>query len=347
MTRSSGAGRQRGPSAAHHTGKQKKIALQEGRRRARERGATADAEDAFEAALVEAAIRAPKVVQARCYTYREHRGAAVLVRVRLSIDRQLCAGFVPGRQHAADATTPEPAADASAQTPRATRAERRARDMALRARAYGKRLSETSRLKSLTEVEVQWTLAVGGCTRLINEVEAEISSAPAAMHRGHPWVFGLVQQALQTGPLAFGKPAQLKRMAKALDSRRGQQLEGALHPHAQTVFELLMAMSALAHACTMEGVASASGAAANQGPGEGDVTEAEGLHSPAATVAAPPGDGLADDGEGRMVAASSAEHSRITLSARQCEVIQQWLTEYKRNFFVPPSVGETAAVETS
>ena len=87
---------QRGPNSAHHTHKQKKAQLQEARRRARDREATDEAEDAYEAALVSAANRVPKVVQARLYTYREHRGGAVHVRLRLAIDRQQCAGFVPG-----------------------------------------------------------------------------------------------------------------------------------------------------------------------------------------------------------------------------------------------------------
>ena len=255
---------QRGPNSAHHTHKQKKAQLQEARRRARDREATDEAEDAYEAALVSAANRVPKVVQARLYTYREHRGGAVLVRLRLAIDRQQCAGFVPGLPAGA---LPPPPPVSSSQPLNAD--ERRARDWARRGKALRTALSETTRLKSLTEVERQWMASVSACAQLIEEVRAEFTigtvapgAAGASTSYGpHPWLFGLVQQALQTGPLAFGKPAQLKRMAKGLEGKPGKTLESGLHPHARCVRELLSAMGTLARALEAQQFAAAAAAA--------------------------------------------------------------------------------------
>ena len=267
---------QRGPNSAHHTHKQKKAQLQEARRRARDREATDEAEDAYEAALVSAANRVPKVVQARLYTYREHRGGAVHVRLRLAIDRQQCAGFVPGLPAGvlpplpAGVLPPPPPVSSSPHLAELRNADaRRARDWARRGKALRTALSETTRLKSLTEVERQWMASVSACAQLIEEVRAEFTigtvapgAAGASTSYGpHPWLFGLVQQALQTGPLAFGKPAQLKRMAKGLEGKPGKTLESGLHPHARCVRELLSAMGTLARALEAQQFAAAAAAA--------------------------------------------------------------------------------------
>ena len=363
--------RQRGPNSAHHTHKQKKAQLQEARRRARDREATDEAEDAYEAALVSAANRVPKVVQARLYTYREHRGGVVLVRLRLAIDRQQCAGFVPGLP--AGALPPPPPVSSSPQPLNAD--ERRARDWARRGKALRTALSETTRLKSLTEVERQWMASVSACAQLIEEVRAEFTigtvapgAAGASTSYGpHPWLFGLVQQALQTGPLAFGKPAQLKRMAKGLESKRGKTLEVGLHPHARAVRVLLLAVGTLARALEAQQLAAAAGATGGGGGGAGTVedvasnddddaarapvveggeekeedeeeaaeAEAEAEVEAGAEVEA---EVEAEDGaSGAAVSVARAVEDNtpsVTLSSRQREIVAAWIAEFGQAFGV-------------
>ena len=110
MTRSAGTGRQRGPTSAHRSHKQKRAPPLA--QRAQDREAAACLAGAAEMA------RAPKVVQCRCHPHRKSRSGTVLVRLRLSIDRQLCAGFVPGRAAAAAAAAATAAAAMDERTTR-------------------------------------------------------------------------------------------------------------------------------------------------------------------------------------------------------------------------------------
>ena len=176
----------RRPTAAHHTHKQKKSTLQEARRRARE---VAD-EHYFDETP-----RLVKVVQARLYTYRQQRGSEVLVRLRLAIDRQQCAGY--GVVVVPPSPTP---------TMPVTPAEHRAHNLNQRTKALQKRLSETTKLKSASDVERQWLEGIHACARLVHEISA------TGLENNYPFLFGLVQQALQTGPLCFGKPAQVSSL---------------------------------------------------------------------------------------------------------------------------------------
>ena len=366
--------RQRGPNSAHHTHKQKKAQLQEARRRARDREATDEAEDAYEAALVSAANRVPKVVQARLYTYREHRGGAVLVRLRLAIDRQQCAGFVPGLP--TGMLPPPPPVSSSPHLAELRNADaRRARDWARRGKALRTALSEITRLKSLTEVERQWMASVSACAQLIEEVRAEFTigtvapgAAGASTSYGpHPWLFGLVQQALQTGPLAFGKPAQLKRMAKGLEGKPGKTLESGLHPHARCVRELLSAMGTLARALEAQQFAAAAAAGATGGGGgDAGTVEDDGDDAARGTVLVEEketneeeeeeeeeddGEGeeeeetreaeaaaeVVDGASGAAVGAARAVEDNtpsVTLSSRQREIVAAWIAEFGQAFGV-------------
>ena len=375
---------QRGPNSAHHTHKQKKAQLQEARRRARDREATDEAEDAYEAALVSAANRVPKVVQARLYTYREHRGGAVHVRLRLAIDRQQCAGFVPGLPAGvlpplpAGVLPPPPPVSSSPHLAELRNADaRRARDWARRGKALRTALSEITRLKSLTEVERQWMASVSACAQLVEEVRAEFTIGAAALgaagastsYGPHPWLFGLVQQALQTGPLAFGKPAQLKRMAKGLEGKPGKTLESGLHPHARCVRELLSAMGTLARALEAQQLAAAAGATGGGGGGAGtveDVASNDGDDAARGTVLVEEketneeeeeeeeeddGEGeeeeetreaeaaaeVVDGASGAAVGAARAVEDNtpsVTLSSRQREIVAAWIAEFGQAFGV-------------
>ena len=378
--------RQRGPNSAHHTHKQKKAQLQEARRRARDREATDEAEDAYEAALVSAANRVPKVVQARLYTYREHRGGAVHVRLRLAIDRQQCAGFVPGLPAGvlpplpAGVLPPPPPVSSSPHLAELRNADaRRARDWARRGKALRTALSETTRLKSLTEVERQWMASVSACAQLIEEVRAEFTigtvapgAAGASTSYGpHPWLFGLVQQALQTGPLAFGKPAQIKRMAKGLEGKRGKTLEVGLHPHARAVRVLLLAVGTLARALEAQQLAAAAGATGGGGGGAGTVEdvasndgddaarapvveggeekeeaeeeeeeEAAEAEAEAEVEAGAEVEAEAEAVDGASGAAVSVARAvedntpSVTLSSRQREIVAAWIAEFGQAFGV-------------
>ena len=150
------------------------------------------------------------------------------IRLKLSIDRQLCAGFTPGRRSAED-TTPTPPPSEPLTTPAPLT------PLARRAATLQAKLSGLSKLKSLADVEREWAWAANSAVQLC---EAVLPTSQAA-----PWLFGLAQQVLQTGPLSFGKPAQFKRLAKALDSPRASTAFG--HPHARAVRKLLDALLAL------------------------------------------------------------------------------------------------------
>ena len=229
------ARRQRGPTTAHHTGKQKKKLLQDARRRHREHVAE---QDAYDAALAASASHLPKVVQARLYTRQAGRGGSFFVRLKLSIDRQLCAGFIPGRSPpgvAADQTPATGAGPRSLQTPETEAQDgeqRSARQLATRVAALQARLTALAKLKSLREVEREWLDGMNTCTQLVRTASG-LEQPTAA----RPFMFGVVQQALQTGPsLNYGKPAQFKRMAKALSKGEGVAAD---HPHAKAVRRLL------------------------------------------------------------------------------------------------------------
>ena len=236
-------GSQRGPTAAHHTHKQKKAQLQAARRKTRERANEALL-DAYEAAIADATSRVPKVVQARAYPYREGRGGEVHVRLKLSIDRQLCVGFTPGR---AATAAPSSLPLSSAPPPPPSASERRARALRARAQMIRTALSETTKLKHITEIERRWTDNVHSCVKLVDDVSSDLRRDGEGRGTSAQWAFGLIQQALQTGPLTFGKPAQFKRLAKAL-AARGRATDGGPHPHARTVRQLLVSAAGLVRA---------------------------------------------------------------------------------------------------
>ena len=245
MTRSAGTGRQRGPTSAHRSHKQKRASLLA--QRAQDREAAACLAGAAEIA------RAPKVVQCRCHPHRKSRSGTVLVRLRLSIDRQLCAGFVPGRAAAA-ATTAATAAVAMAAgeadeaqplTARATRAA----ELARRGRALRTELSRmaangsaggasTTAAKSGSggggcrggngsrrgrsgggggkgRPQRGWAECLDACAQLLYEVAAEEAEAAAEAE-----VLGYRGSTPPLAPRVFrAKPARSRRGVSA--SRRG------------------------------------------------------------------------------------------------------------------------------
>ena len=206
------------------TGKAKREKLQEQRRKARER------QEQQQQQVEER--RAPKVVQARCYTYRKERGAEVGVRLRLSIDRSLCRGFGDGGSAADEASSASP-------QPLETANQRCLRQLNHRISMLAAKLSEVGRLKA-GGAEQQWLAALAGVTQIALE-ERKMQAVDAS--DGDSKIFGLVQQALQTGPLTYAKPAQFKRFGRACASD-GAVTRGGLHPHAAAVAKLLDASAA-------------------------------------------------------------------------------------------------------
>ena len=291
--------RQRGHHG-DHSGKQKKAQLQASRQRQREKEAHAREEDAFEAALLESAARIPKVVQARCYTYRVCRGAEVSVRLKLSIDRQLCAGFNEPAVDVADAPAP-------AETPE----QRRARQFKQRATGVSTRLSATAKLKSLRDVEREW---LDGLNQTLQLVQSAADEPVAA----RPFLFGVVQQALQTGPLNYGKPAQFKRFHKAIEKENGRTI--GEHPQVKSVRRLLDAIEPLLTPAPPPAAALEAAAADEPeevaDPGANEVEAGAPAAAGAAAAAA----------EGEVAATPYA------FSEKQSALIRQWLGAFRAFF---------------
>jgi hypothetical protein len=166
-------------------------------------------------------LRVPKAVQARLYTYRAVRGGEVHVRMRLAIDRQQCRGFVPGRA-AAGPSEPAPPAERASQKPVQPFA---ARAMSLRA--------ALSKLDSKGSDHGHWLHALEGCIALTAAI-ALVQTTGAQLRAVD--LFGLLQQALQTGPLSAAKPARFKRIAT---HTRGEYIDA--------IQRLLAAVTVLLH----------------------------------------------------------------------------------------------------
>ena len=305
---------QRGPTSAHHTHKQKRALLQEARRRRREEDRP---DDPYEAGLLQAAARVPKVVQARLYTWRACRGGEVRVRVRLAIDRQLCAGYVPGSSSgdvaaaAADVTDDEP-------PPPESDAQRRGKRLRARTTALSARLSATAKLKSLRDVEREWLDCLHVCSQFVVDVA---SDADAALRlEARPLVFGLVQQAVQTGPLSFAKPAQFKRFAKAC---AGDGRTSGEHPHIKAVRRVLEAVAPL--------LASAPGATVVQpNEADSDASAAAASGDDAAADLAEGGGGGEDGGAGAGAGGGDGGGQVAFFSEKQTAVLHEWIAEFSR-----------------
>jgi len=314
--------RQRGPTSAHRTHKQKRTALKEARRRQRERDELRLSEAAPESS-------APKVVQARLYPAHTTRGGSLTVRLKLSIDRQLCAGFVGG-----DGRTPssvlvaqsvnEQAEDAEEEAPPLNAAQRSARQLAGRASALQARLGALAKLKSRSDMEREWVDGVNTCVQLLVTAGALQRDGPATGPAStRPFLFSLVQSCLQTGPsLNFGRPAQFKRMKKALnDDRRAARGVGE-HPHVRATRRLLEAVTALVAAGTAAGDGSAAAGAA-------DITADDGA---AALVDQGAGEPPATDAEPGEPPATGMGMVATAFSEKQCGAIRVWQREFDACF---------------
>ena len=200
---------------SNFSGKQKKALLQQARRK--------DPRPELEEE------RVPKVVQARLYPFRLERGGEVHVRMRLAIDRQLCRGFVPGKAGKAGSSEPdlpstEPASRAS---PTVQRLIDRTATMRTSLSRGGADCSK-------------WLHALEDCTALAGAFAEAAGEAGTSLRAAD--LFGLLQQALQTGPLQCSKPARFKRLLGT----------GASSEHANAVRRLLEAVAAM---CLGEGAA--------------------------------------------------------------------------------------------
>ena len=156
------------------------------------------------------------------------------MRLKLSIDRQLCAGFDGG----SSSSSPAPVDVSDDAQPPETPEQRKAKQLASRATALSTKLSATIKLKSKSEVESVWSEGCHTCSQLVHNA----TELPA--HASKAWLFGLVQQAMQTGPLSFGKPAQFKRFARACEAD-GRVASDGEHPHIRSVRRVLEAVAPL------------------------------------------------------------------------------------------------------
>ena len=318
--------------SGQRSGKQKKAALQEQRQRRREKE-QADILDAYDEALLHP--RVLKVVQARCYTYRVCRGGEVNVRLKLAIDRQLCAGY------GVAATAQPPAAASDVNDAEETTEQKRTRQLRARATALSARLSATAKLKSRSSVEREWLECLNTFVQLMHTA-ATLPAAPC----GDAWLFGLAQQALQTGPLNYGKPAQLKRLAKACaqDSKVSGAVGGVEHPHIRSVRRVLGTLLPLMvplstpqqqHVSDVANGGSSSGAGGT--PDADDVSDdaavvaevaAEVEVEVAAEVAADGGGG----GDEAMVAGTTGMNTTTAaacwLSEKQSGVVRGWVADF-------------------
>ena len=315
------ASSQRGPSSAFRTGKAKRIALQQARQQRRERD--------FDA-IFDAAPRLPKVVQARCYIHREQRGGLARVRLKLSIDRSMCAAPV--------VLTARTTLDGSSTTRAPESAAQRAgRQLSLRACALEAKFSSLAKLKSAGEVERAWVWAINSTVQLVEALRGwtHTEGPPEC-----PWLFGLVQQALQTGPLCFGKPAQFRRLAKQLQLHQSGQIASD-HPHTRAVRRLLDAMLRLVPpqttAWAMEAQAAAAAIAAEEIDDPSLPIELElsvrDVPSPASVVGSPAAEGARIEAHTEQAAqAAAAPPHPALLSSKQCNVVRGWDADFERSF---------------
>ena len=315
------------------SGKAKRAALQERRQRARERPRPEYDDDTASSAI-------PKVVQCRCYPTKLHRGAPSTVKLKLSIDRQLCAGFRGDRSNhvvpnavraavaAAAATQSAAAHEAEATGPASARvevtaAERTVKSLRARATALQAKLSATTKLKSASDVDREWTWGMNTAVQLLSAAATAYSDEGADLSPLRGPLFMVMQQALQTGPLSFGKPAQFKRFAKALRPERLTHSFG--HPHARAVRKLLDALDALLpspHSMQSTMAESASAGAPDVGDAARSADAADAADSATA----------AGGTDSAPASAPPSAVSRQLFSDKQCEVVRGWLVDFNRAF---------------
>ena len=311
------------------SGKAKRAALQERRQRDRERRRVEDEQPSSSSAG--AATRLPAVVQCRCYTVKEHRGAPSTVRLKLSIDRQLCVGFGGPRANRVTPNVVLAAIEAAAALepinntpppppPPPTPAV--IKKLAARAAALQAKLSGLAKLKSAGEVEREWAWSINSAVQIFEAVSAAradsaaVAAADELARLSRGTMFMIAQQALQTGPLSFGKPAQFKRFAKSLQSERMAHSFG--HPHARAVRRLLDVMVALLPVEPAAEVTAHGGGSDDDDEGEVVVVNAH----PAAA------------GEQQLPPQEGGTPARMAslFSEKQCASLRAWDAEFARAF---------------